>query len=59
MQQRQQVTPRGRPKVGDYRLETMVPKEVFALLMQREAETGQYRTAVARNVLCEWAKKQR
>jgi hypothetical protein len=49
---------RGRPRVGDCRIETVVPKEVMALLIQRETEGKGYRTAIARNVLCEWASKQ-
>ena len=49
--------PRGRPRVGDCRVECVVPREVMALLLQREAETNTYRTRIAANVLCEWASR--
>lgn len=48
--------PRGRPRVGDYRLETTVPREVMEALKREGAECGQYHTRVAALVLCEWAK---
>jgi hypothetical protein len=47
----------GRPKVGDCRIETVVPKEVMALLIQREQAGHGYRTRIAANVLCEWASR--
>ena len=46
----------GRPKLGSFRLECMVPGQVLAELMRQEAETGLYRTRVAANVLCNWAR---
>jgi hypothetical protein len=35
----------------------MVPREVYALLIKREAETNVYRTRIAARVLCEWASR--
>jgi hypothetical protein len=49
---------RGRPKVGDCRIETVVPQRVMELLIQREQEGAGYRTRIAANILCEWASKQ-
>jgi hypothetical protein len=49
----------GRPKVGSYRLETIVTHDVLEELMREEAASGLYRTRVAANVLCNWAKQQR
>lgn len=48
---------RGRPRVGDYRLECTVPRAVMDLLIQRETSGHGYRSAIARNVLCEWASR--
>jgi hypothetical protein len=42
----------GRPRCGDYRLETMLPKAALDELLRREAETGIYRTRVAAEILC-------
>jgi len=44
---------RGRPRLGDVRLETIVPKAVWEELLRREAATGVYRTRVAANILTE------
>jgi hypothetical protein len=49
---------RGRPKLGDCRIETMIPQRVMALLIQKETEGRGYRTRIAANVLCEWASRQ-
>jgi hypothetical protein len=49
------VRGRGRPKLGDFRLETMLPHTVFKKLLRVENETGVYRTRIAANVLCNWA----
>ena len=46
----------GRPRLGTFRLECMLPAKVLAELMRQEAETGLYRTRVAANVLVQWAK---
>jgi hypothetical protein len=48
----------GRPKLGDYRLQAILPQFVLNELMRVENETEVYRSRVAANVLCEWAKKQ-
>jgi hypothetical protein len=55
---KQQVTHSrvGRPRLGDWRLETMLPRSVLDALVERENETGVYRTRIAANVLSEWAK---
>ena len=42
----------GRPKVGSYRLETMLPKECLDELIRREEAGLGYRTRVAADVLC-------
>jgi hypothetical protein len=49
---------RGRPKLGDVRIEVVVPKAVMTLMLQREAQTNVYRTRIAANVLCNWASKE-
>jgi len=46
----------GRPRLGSFRLECIVPREVLEQLLRVEAETDVYRTRVAANVLCNWAK---
>jgi hypothetical protein len=46
--------PRGRPRVGDVRIETVIPQAVMDALVKRERVSGVYRTRVAANVLCEW-----
>jgi hypothetical protein len=46
---------RGRPKLGDVRLECTVPQRVMEALIQHENETGIYRTRVAALALCQWA----
>jgi hypothetical protein len=58
-QQRQQQAQngRGRPRLGTYRLECMLPKYVRDELMRVEIESEVYRTRVAANVLCEWAQQ--
>jgi hypothetical protein len=47
----------GRPKVGDCRIETVVPRAVFDALKAEELATNTYRTRIAANVLCEWASR--
>jgi hypothetical protein len=47
----------GRPQQGNYRLETMLPQQVLNELVREENSSGIYRTRVAANVLCEWARK--
>ena len=54
----QQKRGRGRPRVGDCRIETVIPREVMALLIQREEQGRGYRTRIAANILCEWASRQ-
>jgi hypothetical protein len=49
---------RGRPKLGDCRIETMIPQRVMSLLIAREREGKGYRTRQAANILCEWASRQ-
>jgi hypothetical protein len=46
---------RGRPRVGDVRIECIVPKEVMTLLIERETSTNIYRTRIAAHILCNWA----
>jgi len=48
----------GRPRLGCYNLQTILPRDVFDELMRVENETDVYRTRVAANVLCEWARSQ-
>ena len=42
---------RGRPKLGDCRIEFMVPQAVMDELLRREREGQGYRTRIAANVL--------
>jgi len=49
------VRRRGRPKLGNYRLECVLPEAVFDKLVEEESRSGTYRTRIAANVLCEWA----
>ena len=53
------VQVRGRPRVGSYRLQCILPAQVLAELMNVENNTEIYRTRIAANVLCEWANRQR
>jgi hypothetical protein len=46
----------GRPKLGTYNLQTVLPQRVLDELLRAENETDVYRTRIAANVLCEWAK---
>jgi len=46
---------RGRPQVGDYRIECIIPKDALAVLLQHETETGIYRTRLIANAICQWA----
>lgn len=48
----------GRPRVGDFRLQTILPIKVLDELLRAENETDVYRTRIAANVLCEWAERQ-
>jgi len=43
----------GRPRCGEYRLETMLPKACLDELIRRETKSGQYRTRVAAQILCD------
>jgi hypothetical protein len=56
--QKQTKRGRGRPKVGDCRIETVIPQRVMALLIRREHEGKGYRTRIAANVLCQWASRE-
>jgi hypothetical protein len=49
------ANPRGRPRVGDVRIETVIPQRVMDELLKHERAGRGYRTRVAANVLCEWA----
>jgi hypothetical protein len=55
---RQGIQVRGRPVLGVYSLRCMLPANVLQELMRVENETEVYRTRIAANVLCEWAKQQ-
>jgi hypothetical protein len=46
---------RGRPKLGDCRVECVVPKAVYDRLVAEEQAGHGYRTRVAAGVLCDWA----
>lgn len=50
------ANPRGRPRLGDCRIETVIPQAVMDALKANERETGVYHTRVAANVLCNWQK---
>jgi hypothetical protein len=43
---------RGRPKLGDCRIECVVPQAVMNELIKREKQGQGYRTRVAANILC-------
>jgi hypothetical protein len=60
MQTKSQAQARGpgRPRLGDVRIACKVPQRVADALRRREETTGVYRTRVAANVLCNWAKQQ-
>ena len=47
----QQPRKSGRPSVGSFRLETMLPVECLRELMRREAASGEYRTRIAARIL--------
>jgi hypothetical protein len=47
---------RGRPRLGVYRLETTIPRAVLDKLIRLEQAGAGYRTRIAANVLCNWAK---
>jgi len=49
---------KGRPRVGDARIEITVPRAVFDLLLERERVTDVYRTRIAADVLCQWASRE-
>jgi len=49
---------KGRPRVGDCRIEVTVPRAVFELLLERERVTDIYRTRIAADVLCQWASRE-
>jgi len=55
---REGVQVKGRPKLGVFRLQTILPANVMNALLDAENATGAYRTRIAANVLCEWAKRQ-
>jgi hypothetical protein len=42
----------GRPRLGDYRLETVIPQAAFDELKRREAAGEGYFARVAANILC-------
>ena len=44
---------RGRPRVGEWRLECVLPKAALDELVKRENQSGKYRTAIAREILCD------
>ena len=48
----------GRPRVGDCRVECVVPRQVMELLITRERMGNGYRTRIAARVLCEWASRE-
>ena len=52
----QQRARMGRPKLNNVRVECMVPRDVYDRLIEQEQAGRGYRTRVAANVLCEWAK---
>lgn len=41
----------GRPRLGDCRIEVVVPQSVVNELLRREQRTGLYRTRIAANIL--------
>jgi hypothetical protein len=45
--------PPGRPKCGDWRLETVLPRSVLDELVRREQQSGIYRTRIAAQILCD------
>ena len=49
----------GRPPLGSFRLHAILPQQVLDELVREENASGIYRTRVAANVLCAWAKQQR
>ena len=49
---------KGRPRVGDARIEITVPRAVIELLLERERVTNIYRTRIAADVLCQWASRE-
>jgi hypothetical protein len=57
--QQQQQRSIGRPRVGSYHLQTILPRYVLDELMNVENETNVYRTRIAADVLCRWAEQQR
>jgi hypothetical protein len=48
----QQIQARGRPRLGSWRLETMLPQRCLDELIKRENESGVYRTRLAAEILC-------
>jgi hypothetical protein len=42
----------GRPRLGTFRLECMLPAAALAELVRREEQSGVYRTRVAARLLC-------
>jgi hypothetical protein len=49
------VRRRGRPRLGDVRIETIIPQDVYNRLVREESRSGVYRTRIAAHVLCSWA----
>jgi len=49
----------GRPRIGTYRLQCILPAQVLNELLNVENETDVYRTRIAAQILCEWAEQQR
>jgi hypothetical protein len=46
-----QTRRRGRPKLGDVRIECSIPREAFNRLKEQEKVTGDYYTRIAANIL--------
>jgi hypothetical protein len=44
---------RGRPRLGEYRVECTVPRAVLDELLRREQATGQYRSRICADILCD------
>jgi len=58
-QAQQQQRSVGRPRVGSYSLQCILPQKVLDEFVNVENETNVYRTRIAADVLCRWAEQQR
>jgi hypothetical protein len=47
----------GRPRLGDCRIETVVPNKVMTLLKERQQQGQGYYTRIAARILCNWANR--